>query len=245
MHTPQTPHSARAHSTATDEPVSHDLTRSDEFGSNPDLSHAASASPFSTGFNVRAQWTALRALLVMMLVLGFVYPMVLVGVGKLSPDKSNGGLLRNTNNEIVASRLIANPVEGDQWFQPRPSAAGDHGWDAMSSSASNAAVVSQEYQDEIAQRRAEVAAREGVSEDHVPVDAVTASGSGLDPHISTAYAEIQVPRIAKATGLGEDDLRQLIKVNQVGFMNSFTGSPNGVAVNVVTLNYDLAKLVAE
>ena len=71
------------------------------------------------------------------------------------------------------------------------------------------------------------------------------SGSGLDPHISTAYAEIQVPRIAKATGLGEDDLRQLIKDNQVGFMNSFTGSPNGVAVNVVTLNYDLAKLVAE
>ena len=78
MHTPQTPQSARAHSTATDEPISHDLTRSDEFGNNPDLYHAAGASPFSTGFNVRAQWTALRALLVMMLVLGFIYPMVLV-----------------------------------------------------------------------------------------------------------------------------------------------------------------------
>ena len=184
---------------------------------------------------MRQAWVGLRLLLLMTLIVGVVYPAAITVVGRLVPDRTDGSLLTGPDGSVVGSRLIGQGFEGDQWFVPRPSAAGD-GYDALSSGGSNLAADNPDLVQTVEERKAEVAAREGVSPDEVPADAVTASGSGLDPHISPAYAELQVARVAKVRGLAEDQVRSLVEQSTDEPGLGFLGEPG---VNVLELNLAL------
>lgn len=187
---------------------------------------------------VRQAWVGLRLLLLMTLIVGVLYPAAITLVGRLVPDRADGSLLTGPDGSVVGSRLIGQAFEGDQWFLPRPSAAGD-GYDALSSGGSNLAADNPQLVQDVEERKAEVAEREGVAPDQVPADAVTASGSGLDPHISPAYAELQVARVAKARGLSEDQVRALVEQSTDQPALGFLGEPG---VNVLQLNLALESL---
>lgn len=189
-----------------------------------------------TGFLTQAL-AGLRVLLVMTVVLGLGYPLAVFGVGRLMPERTDGSMIV-VDGEPVGSALIGQSFEGDEWFQPRPSAAGD-GYDPLSSGASNLGPENPELLATIEERLAEVADREGVAVGDVPVDAVTASGSGLDPHISPEYAELQVPRVARENGLDESTVRELVADATTGPELGFLGQAR---VNVVELNAALAAL---
>ncbi|KOX28260.1 potassium ABC transporter ATPase [Saccharothrix sp. NRRL B-16348] len=156
-------------------------------------------------------------MLVLTAITGVLYPAAVWGVSRLP------GL--HANAEAVDTTLVAVPREGDRWFVPRPSAA-----TLPASGGSNKGERNTDYDAVVAERRTEVARREGVTEDRVPQDAVTASASGLDPLISTAYADLQVPRVARANGLGEDRVRELVAEHAEG---RWSGAPD---VNVTALN---------
>ncbi|MEI3849130.1 MULTISPECIES: potassium-transporting ATPase subunit KdpC [Microbacterium] len=194
--------------------------------------------------SVRTGAVALRAMLVLTLLLGVGYTLALTGIGQLVfPWQANGSQVDAAGErtggwpggeEPVGSALIGQlPAEDDlSSFFPRPSAAGD-GYDPSSSSGSNLGPTNPELVEAIAARRAEIAVREGVSEDAVPADAVTASGSGLDPDISLPYALLQVPRVAEARGIAADDVRALVESRVQNRDLGFLGEPR---VNVLELN---------
>lgn len=186
---------------------------------------------------LRQSLAGLRVLLVLTVLLGVAYPAVVWGIGRAVPDRADGSLLR-VGGETVGSSLLAQPFDGDEWFQPRPSAV-DH--DALGSAPSNLGPSNPELVAQIEQRRADVAAREGVDPSDVPPDAVTASGSGLDPHVSPAYAALQVERVASARGLDVDVVRALVADATSGRDLGFLGEPT---VNVMTLNAALAETSA-
>ena len=190
--------------------------------------------------SMRQLGTAVRALAVLTLVLGLAYPFALTAAGAVAlPGRSNGSPVE-AGGEVAGSRLVgqsftdADGAALPQWFQSRPSAAGD-GYDGGSSGGSNLGPLSEDLADAVAERRAAVAELEGVAPGDVPADAVTASGSGLDPHISPEYAQLQVPRVAQARGLAEEEVRDL-----VGRATESTGFRP--AVNVLLLNISLAEL---
>ena len=194
--------------------------------------------------SVRTGAVALRAMLVLTLLLGVGYTLALTGIGQLVfPWQANGSQVDAAGErtggwpggeEPVGSALIGQlPAEDDlSSFFPRPSAAGD-GYDPSSSSGSNLGPTNPELVEAIAARRAEIAVREGVSEDAVPADAVTASGSGLDPDLSLPYALLQVPRVAEARGIAADDVRALVESRVQNRDLGFLGEPR---VNVLELN---------
>lgn len=188
--------------------------------------------------------TALRALLILTAVLGVGYPLVVLGIGQLVfPAQANGSLVR-LGEEAVGSSLIGQSFTDDrgdalpEWFQSRPSAAGA-GYDAGASSGSNYGPENADLIAAIEQRRATVAELEGVDESEVPVDALTSSASGLDPHISPAYARLQVARVAAARGLDETAVRELVDAHVQGRDLGYLGEPT---VNVLELNIALAQL---
>ena len=135
--------------------------------------------------------------------------------------QANGSLVTATGghttdaDDAVGSALLGQRVDDDELFQPRPSAAGD-GYDPLNSYGSNLGPENPDLIAAIKDRKAEIAEREGVDPSDVPPDAVTASGSGLDPDISAAYAELQVPRVAAANGLTEDEVRGLVDEHTSG-----------------------------
>jgi len=179
--------------------------------------------------------TALRFLLCATLLLGLAYPALVFGVGQLvAPAQANGSII-TVGGKASGSSLLAQPVTGSHFFYPRPSAVA---WDPSSSSASNLGPNQPALLEAIAKNRAEVAAREHVAPGAVPIDAVTASGSGLDPDISVAYADLQLPRVAAATGLGESKVRELIADNTTDGLEGFLGQPS---VNTTTLNAALVQ----
>lgn len=178
----------------------------------------------------------LRFLLVMTVLLGVLYPAVVLGVGRLMPARADGSFVADASGAAVGSSLIGQQVEGDEWFQNRPSAAD---YDGQASGASNLAADSRELTATIVERRAAIAARDGVAPDQVPVDAVTASASGLDPDISPAYARIQVRRVAAANGLEVPAVQQLVESHVEGRMFGFLGEER---VNVLELNLALQRL---
>lgn len=179
----------------------------------------------------------LRLLLVLTLVLGLAYPGVVWAAGRLVPDRADGSLVR-LDGEVVGSALLGQvPPAGEGWFVPRPSAAGD-GYDPLASGAGNLGPENEELLATVQERIEAVAAREGVDASAVPPDAVTASASGLDPHVSPAYAELQVPRVARERGLDESQVRDLVAYATTGRSLGFLGEP-GVAV--LELNLALAE----
>lgn len=190
----------------------------------------------------RAVWVAIRAMAVFTIVLGIGYTALVTAVGQLAmPAQANGSLLRDESGEVVGSALIGQSftdAEGaprPEYFQSRPSAAGD-GYDGAASSGSNLGPENADLIAAVAQRRAEVAAFNGVDPAEVPADALTASASGLDPHISPAYARIQIDRVAAARGWTPADVQQLVAEHTQGRDLGYLGEP---VVDVVELNLAL------
>jgi len=183
----------------------------------------------------RQSAAGLRLLLALTLLLGVLYPAVVLGVGQLVPGRAGGSMI-TVDGRPAGSALIGQTFDGPGWFQPRPSAAGD-GYDPQASGASNLGPDNPDLVASIAERRAAVAASNGVDPAAVPADALTASGSGLDPDISPAYAQLQVARVARERGLPVAAVEQLVAEHTHGRDLGFIGEPT---VNVVTLNAALA-----
>jgi K+-transporting ATPase ATPase C chain len=177
------------------------------------------------------------ATLVLAIVCCGLYPLVVFGISQaLFRDKANGSLILDSDGTVRGSRLLAQGFTADKYFHPRPSAAGN-GYDAAGSSGSNLGPTSQKLNDAIKDRIAGYRKENGLKEDAaVPADAVTTSGSGLDPHISLRNAEVQIPRVAKARAMGEEKLRELIQQNTDGRDLDVLGE---AGVNVLTLNFAL------
>ncbi|RCV55857.1 potassium-transporting ATPase subunit KdpC [Marinitenerispora sediminis] len=185
---------------------------------------------------LRPYGAAVRFLIVMTVLLGVGYPLAVTGVAQvLLPHQANGSLVRD-DGRVVGSALIGQDFAGPEWFHPRPSAAGEDGYDGAASGASNLGPNSPELRALVEERRAAVAAENGVPESAVPPDAVTASGSGLDPHVSPAYAAIQVDRVAQARGLSPAAVRALVAEHTTGRALGVLGEPG---VNVLELNLAL------
>ncbi len=187
----------------------------------------------------RQSLAGLRVLIAATLLLGVVYPMVVYGAAAVAtPWKSHGSLVTATGahttdpDQAVGSALLGQLVDDDRLFQPRPSAAGD-GYDPLHSYGSNYGPEDPDLIAAIKERKAEIVEREGVDPADVPPDAVTASGSGLDPDISPAYAALQVARVAEANGLTEDAVRRLVAEHTSGRTWGVLGEPR---VNVLELN---------
>ena len=170
-----------------------------------------------------------------------LYPLIVYGAAQLLfPHQANGSLLVDKTGAVRGSALLAQNFTGAQYFHPRPSAAGANGFDATSSSGSNLGPTSSNLVANITQNIATYRSDNGLATNAVvPADAVTASGSGLDPHISVANAELQTPRVAKARGLSEDRVRELVKQNTSGRDLGVFGEPR---VNVMTLNFALDQM---
>lgn len=182
--------------------------------------------------------TGIRTLAVLTLILGIAYPVLVWGIGRvLTPGQADGSLLV-TDGQVAGSALIGQQFEGPRWFHARPSASE---YDALASGASNLGPSDADLLAEIAARRATVAEQESVAESEVPPDAVTASGSGLDPFISPEYAALQVDRVAAARRVPAETVDDLVAANTRGRSLGFLGEPR---VNVVTLNLALDSLPA-
>jgi len=198
----------------------------------------------STRTAARQYWVAIRAMIVFTVVLGVGYTAVITGIGQaVLPAKANGSLIE-VGGETVGSSLIGQSfVDADgaalpEWFQSRPSAAGD-GYDGGASSGSNYGPESEDLLASIEERESAIVELEGADAGQIPADALTASASGLDPHISPEYAMLQVARVAEARGLAEADVRALVEEHSqrrdLGYLGEET-------VNVLELNVALTAL---
>lgn len=190
----------------------------------------------------RQTWTAIRAMVVFTLALGLVYPLAILGIGQLAfPSQANGSLV-TVDGEAVGSSLIGQSFTDEEgrplpeWFQSRPSAAGA-GYDGGASSGSNWGPENPDLIAAIRDRQATIEVLDGVTADEIPADAVTASASGLDPHISPEYALLQVTRVAEARGLEPQAVRELVESMIQGRDLGYLGEPT---VNVLRLNIALA-----
>ncbi|MDX3230216.1 K(+)-transporting ATPase subunit C [Streptomyces sp. ME19-01-6] len=201
-----------------------------------------------------------RALLVLTLVCGVAYPLVVTGIAQAAFHAQANGSEVKAHGKVVGSELIGqtynldkpaekdkdgNPLPDPRYFQPRPSAAGTNVYNTqykiVVSGASNLAADSEVLLRAVKDRRARVAEFNGVPPAAVPVDAVTASASGVDPDISPAYARLQAARVAKANGLPEDRVRKLVEDHTDGRILGFLGEPH---VNVLKLNIAVRELAA-
>ena len=187
---------------------------------------------------LRQAAVALRLLVVMTVVLGIAYPTALWAIGRVVPARSDGSFVASSSRKLVGSSLIGQDFQGPQWFHPRPSAAGT-GYDALSSSGSNLSAGNPDLVKAVAQRKADVAAADGILPAAVPPDAATASGSGLDPDISPEYAAVQVAAVARARGLTVAAVAALVAEHTTGRTLGFIGEPR---VNVLELNLALEQM---
>jgi K+-transporting ATPase ATPase C chain len=175
--------------------------------------------------------------LILLVICCAAYPLVVFGAGQLLfPKQANGSLVYDASGKPIASTLLAQNFTADKYFNPRPSAAGT-GYDSTSSAGSNYGSTSQALHDAVKQRVADYRKANNLPDTQlVPPDAVTASGSGLDPHISIKNALLQLPRVARARNMKEDDLEKLMEHYTDGRDFGILGEPG---VNIVKLNLAL------
>jgi K+-transporting ATPase ATPase C chain len=174
---------------------------------------------------------------VLTLVAGVAYPLVVTAVGQgLFPHAANGSLVRDTDGRLAGSELIGQPFDGPAYFWGRPSATAPFANNAAASSGSNLGPTNPDALKAIADRVEAVRQAHPGQTGHVPADLVTASASGLDPHISPAAAEYQVARVAAARGVAADEVRKLVAARTEGRTLGVLGEPR---VNVLLLNRDL------
>jgi len=173
------------------------------------------------------------------ILLGLVYPLLITGLAQLFfPDKANGQIIER-GGAVIGSRIIAQPFTSAKYFHPRPSAAGN-GYDAANSGGSNLGPTNQKLIDRV---RTDAAALEQENPGKpVPIDMVTTSASGLDPDISPADAEFQIPRVARARGIPEPSVLSLVQKHTTQRDLGFLGEPR---VNVLELNLDLDSLATK
>lgn len=182
-----------------------------------------------------------KLIVLAVVVLGLAYPLAMVGIARIWGSRADGQLLRLGGRD-VGSKSIGQEFTSDGFFHGRPSAAGD-GYDAMKSGASNLGPSSSELTLEMEDRVRELLRQNpGLDRSEIPVELITASGSGLDPDISEPSALLQVPRISAATGIDESSLRELIRETLKGRFLGIFGEPT---VNVLELNIGVLRLLGE
>ena len=179
--------------------------------------------------------TAVLMTIVTTILLGLIYPLVVTGLAQvIFPEQANGSLVKGADGTVIGSRLIGQQFSSPGYFRSRPSAAGSSGYDAAASSGSNLGSTNQKL---IARVNADVEKLQLENPGKpVPIDLVTTSGSGLDPHISPAAAEFQVPRVARERGIQEEQVRLIVAAHTEGRQFGFLGEAR---VNVLELNLDL------
>jgi K+-transporting ATPase ATPase C chain len=187
--------------------------------------------------NMKNFITAILMTLVTTVIFGLVYPLVVTGLAQvIFPHQANGSLIKNQNGQVVGSELIGQPFAAPGYFASRPSAAGN-GYDAANSGGSNYGPTNQKLIDRV---KADVEKYQAENPGApIPVDLVTTSASGLDPHISPANAEFQAPRVARERGMSETEIRQTVAKFTEGRQFGFLGEPR---VNVLLLNLELDKV---
>jgi len=179
--------------------------------------------------------TAVLMTVVTTILLGLIYPLVVTGIAQvIFPEKANGQLIKRADGTVIGSRIIGQPFSTPGYFRSRPSAAGIAGYDAGASSGSNLGPTNQKLLDRV---KADVEKAQAENPGKaVPIDLVTTSGSGLDPHISPAAAEFQIPRVARERGTNDDEIRRIVAMHTAGRQFGFLGEST---VNVLELNLDL------
>jgi potassium-transporting ATPase KdpC subunit len=187
---------------------------------------------------VKETTRAILATLLFAIVLCGVYPVIIWGASQLLfPHQANGSLIEGSDRKIVGSEWLGQNFTGAKYFHPRPSAAGANGYDAANSSGSNLGPTSKKLIDSVKQRVTDYRAENGLAQDSlVPGDAVTASGSGLDPHISVKNALLQAPRVARERSLGVDTIKS--EIDKATATPQF-GILGEAGVNVLKLNLAL------
>lgn len=168
---------------------------------------------------------------------GIMYPLFITGVARiLFPFRAGGSMITDGEGGIVGSELIAQGFRDPAYFHPRPSSAGKQGYNGAASSGSNLGPTSKDLRDRVVKEIERLKKENPAAEDPVPVELVTASGSGLDPHLSPAGALWQVPRIAASRGIEPERIRKIVEMNIDGRVFGFLGNPR---VNVLLLNLAL------
>jgi|ERR1700683_2680720 len=189
---------------------------------------------------MRALMISIKMTIVLTVLLGVIYPLAMTGLAMaIFPHQAKGSLVTR-DDKVVGSELIGQTFAAPNYFHSRPSAAGDKGYDASNSSGSNLGPTNKTLVSTVQQRVKDIVeANPGTSADQVPIDLVTTSGSGLDPEISPAAADFQVARVAKARGIGEEEVRLIVSQNTRGRYLGLLGEPG---VNVLMLNLALDRL---